>query len=720
MGKTLVIAEKPSVARDIAGVLGCRQRGDGYLYGDTYIVSWAIGHLVSLCEPDAYDPAYKRWRMETLPIIPQEIKLQALPKTQKQFTILKKLIHDKDVDALICATDSGREGELIFRYIYQLAGGRKPYQRLWISSMTDEALREGFARLKPGSAYDALYLSARCRSEADWLVGINASRAFTIMNDCLLSVGRVQTPTLALLTARQKEIDAFVVKEYWEVQGDHGAFKATYYKKDIQETKLLSEIEAKAIADKVRGKDGIVCEVSKEEKRQLFPQLYDLTELQRDANKRFGFSAQKTLTTAQSLYEKRKLITYPRTDSRYLTHDLVTELKPILMSLQAEPYAGFAAPLLKLPNLPVGKRLVDDSKVADHHAILPTKKKAALEMLSEDERKVYDLVVMRFIAAFYPPYVYELSQIHTLTEGETFYAKGTTIKALGWKEVYSKGMPEEDEEPSLPQLKEGDPVHTYTADVLKKKTTPPKPYNEATLLSAMEHPGRFIEDEELKEKLKDSGLGTPATRAAIIERLIQVGYVGRKGKALIPTPKGMSLIDLVPLELKSPETTGKWERALTSIAKGSMEPEKFMASISRYVQYIVIEASKKNPAILFEKENAPRSEMDKKGQKERIKPIPKETPAPVSKREPLGTCPRCKNGIITANNKGFGCSNYGTGCKFFIGELDKKKLTPLQVKTLLSKGTTGSLKGFRSPKGIPYMAKLKLENETIRILREDD
>ncbi len=607
MGKILVIAEKPSVGRDIARVLKCSQKGEGFLYNDSYIVSWAIGHLVTLQEPAEYDMRYKKWSMETLPIVPEQIQLKVLPKTKKQFAVLKKLMKDKEVSSLICATDSGREGELIFRYIYQMAACNKPFQRLWISSMTDEAIQDGFSRLKPGSEYDPLYESARCRSEADWLVGINGSRAFTIQYNNLLSIGRVQTPTLAILVSRQKEIDAFIPHDYWEVQCSFGSYGGIWYQKTVAQTKLFNKDEAVAIVNKVKKKTGQVQSVSKELKRQLFPQLYDLTELQRDANRRFGFSAQKTLKTAQQLYESRKLITYPRTDSRYLTSDLVSTLPGLLQNLDQEPYSEFVKPLLSPAKLPVGKRLVDDSKVSDHHAIIPTrtKRRAALP---PDEEKIYDLIVRRFLAVFYPPYEYEETQIHTEVEKETFYTKGIVQKSLGWKALYQaepqrQDQKKEDENQPLPELIKGQTVTAENAKVVSKKTQPPKPYTEATLLSAMEHAGRFVEDEELKDQLKNGGLGTPATRAAIIERLLQVAYVIRKGKNLIPTEKGQSLIEVVPEELKSPETTGKWEKALGSIAKETMKPERFMGSIVRYVDYIVKEAIAHKKNVVFPKED---------------------------------------------------------------------------------------------------------------------
>ncbi|MDD2502447.1 MAG: DNA topoisomerase III [Clostridia bacterium] len=620
MGKILIIAEKPSVGRDIARVLKCSQKGDGFLYNDSHIVSWAIGHLVTLQEPAEYDMCYKKWSMETLPIVPDKMQLKVLPRTKKQFNILKKLMKDKDVSSLICATDSGREGELIFRYIYQMVTCKKPFQRLWISSMTDEAIQDGFARLKPGSDYDPLYESARCRSEADWLVGINGSRAFTIQYNNLLSIGRVQTPTLAILVARQKEIDAFIPQDYWEVLCDFESYEGIWYKEKVSQTKLFKKEEAVAIANKVKKKTGQVLSVSKELKRQLFPQLYDLTELQRDANRRYGFSAQKTLKTAQQLYESRKLITYPRTDSRYLTSDLVSTLPGLLQNLDQVPYSEFVKPLLSPAKLPTGKRLVDDSKVSDHHAIIPTKTKKRVD-LPADEEKIYDLIVRRFLAVFYPPYEYEETQIHTEVEKETFYTKGIVEKSLGWKAVYQNRQEEsqgvkgqdrkrKDENQPLPELEEGQTVTAENAKLVSKKTQPPKPYTEATLLSAMENAGRFVEDEELKEQLKNGGLGTPATRAAIIERLLQVAYISRKGKTLIPTEKGRSLIEVVPEELKSPETTGKWEKALGSIARGTMKPERFMGSIVRYVDYIVTEAKARRVNVVFPKEPYPRKKTN--------------------------------------------------------------------------------------------------------------
>ncbi|MCL2703261.1 MAG: DNA topoisomerase III [Defluviitaleaceae bacterium] len=609
--KMLVIAEKPSVGRDIARVLKCGVKGDGFLSSETHIVSWAIGHLAELCEPDDYEPAYKKWRTSDLPIIPQELRLKPSERTKAQFNILKKLMNDPATGRLICATDSGREGELIFRYIYRLTGCTKPFDRLWISSMTDAAIREGLAKVKPGVEYDALYSSAKCRSEADWLVGINASRAYTLRYNTLLSIGRVQTPTLAIIVARQKEIDAFVPSDYYEILAEINAgninFRAKWQDKKDGETKITDKTRADGIMAMLTPAPAFAAVLSAEteEKQKPPPLLYDLTELQRDANKKYGYTAQKTLDTAQELYEKRKLITYPRTDSRYLSHDLVPKLNKTITKLNMdERYKPFAARLLALEKLPVTKRIVDDSKVSDHHAIIPTDAGTLnVSALTEQEANIFDLIARRFMAVFYPNYVYNSMTVVTDIGGESFISRGKSVIAVGWTELYKDDKDvknqDEDDNPELPALKAGDKAGVNKIALDKKKTKPPVPYTESSLLSAMEHAGRFVEDEALKESLKDSGLGTPATRAAIIERLIKVGYIRRRGKALVPNEKGVLLIDAVPAELKSPETTGKWEKGLVSIAGRKMDAGRFMESIGRYVRYIVEQARTAAPNISF-------------------------------------------------------------------------------------------------------------------------
>lgn len=666
MGKILVIAEKPSVGRDIAKVLGCKQKGEGCIIGEHYIVTWAVGHLITLLEPEDYDIKYKKWSYNTLPIIPEQMKIKPIKKTKKQFDMVKKLMNSKDIDSLICATDSGREGELIFRYIYEAANCKKPFKRLWISSMTDAAIKKGFDTLKLGKEYDALYHSARCRSEADWLVGMNATRAYTIRYNVLLSIGRVQTPTLSILVYRQKEINEFVPKDYWEVKAKFKGFEGTWIDMKSSETKLFEEKKAIEIVNKVKNKTVKVEEISEEAKKQPPPLLYDLTELQRDGNKKFGFSANKTLSIAQDLYEKKKMITYPRTDSRYVSSDMIPVLKTTLEKLNIPPYHRFVNNILNKNELPITKRIVDDNKVTDHHAIIPTDSVPSLNKLSEEEKKIYGLIVKRFFAVFYPNYEYTITKIITDIENEHFISKGKTISQLGWMLFYKNDSKKNEEEQELPILKKGDSVKVLDAIVEKKQTSPPKPYTEASLLSAMENAGRFVEDEELKEQLKDNGLGTPATRASIIERLIHVGYVNRKGKALHPTEKGMKLIEIVPKELKSPETTGKWERGLSSISKSKMEPKKFMDSIIRYVHFIINESSKLDTKVSFPEE------IQKKAAKKSIL---------------IGKCPLCKKGEINENTKAFYCSRWREGCKFTLwkNSLDQygQAVTSKVVKELL-------------------------------------
>lgn len=710
MGKILVIAEKPSVARDIATVLGCKGRGDGFIAGEKYVVTWAVGHLVSLYEPEEYDVNYKKWRFETLPIIPKVMKIKPINTTKKQFDIIKKLMEDKNIDSLICATDAGREGELIFRYTYEAAGCKKSFQRLWISSMTDEAIKEGFASLKNGSEYDNLYSSAKCRSEADWLVGMNASRAFTLKYNALLSVGRVQTPTLAIIVNRQKEINNFVPLDYFEVNSLYQGFKGTWFDKVTKESKISNKNNAEELAQKIKDKSGIVTDIENDKKKQVPPLLYDLTELQRDCNKKFGLSAQNTLDIVQSLYEKRKMVTYPRTDSRYLSSDMVGKIKSTLIKLNLEPYCQFVSYILNLPKLPMSKRIIDNKKITDHHAIIPTDIKPNLALLSPDEFKVYDLIAKRFICVFHPNYEYTITKITTEVENENFLTKGKTILKLGWMELYKSKDKKETEESSdekndesdvvdqeLPKLKKGDTVLVIDSEVVQKKTKAPSSYNEASLLSAMENAGRFVEDEELKDQLKDGGLGTPATRAAIIERLIKVSYIGRKGKALYPTEKGMNLIEIVPTELKSPETTGKWERGLTSIAKGKLGSERFMQSIERYVKYIIQEARKKNNSVFFKQEN---------GSKQIKNNLPSN-----------GACPLCKKGDILEHSKGFYCSEWKNGCKFTIwkNQLQMFGITfdANLVKQLIKEGKIENIEITKSATGEKYKGCIEIKGGNV-------
>lgn len=677
MGKILVIAEKPSVARDIAKVLKANQKGDGCLIGENYVVSWAVGHLVTLAEPEDYDEKYKKWNFSTLPILPEEMKLKAIQQTRSQLKVLHKWMNSAEIDSLICATDSGREGELIFRYIYEITNCKKPFERLWISSMTEEAIKEGFATLKDGREYDLLYTSAKCRSEADWLVGMNATRAYTLRYDALLSIGRVQTPTLALIVNKQKEIDAFVAEDYFEVQADFGGYTGMWIDQE-EHTRIEKEETAKAIVQKVSGKQAVITKVEKEEKKTPPPLLYDLTELQRDCNKKFGFSAKKTLDIAQNLYEKRKMITYPRTDSRYLSDDMKGKVHNTLRRLnELEEYQPYTQPLSG--NISFTKRIIDNSKVTDHHAIIPTDGKLRVDSLTEEEKKVFSLVAARFLAVFYPYYRYETTKVYAMVEQEQFLSKGTVVLEEGWQAVEKALVPatatkkkkKDEEEQKLPALTEGEQRKIEKAAVQKKKTKPPTPYTESSLLSAMENAGRFVEDEALKEQMKDSGLGTPATRAAIIERLLTVGYIVRKGKNLIPTEKGMKLIEVVPIEMSSPQTTGKWEKGLSSISKGKMTEERFMASIRRYVQFLIQDAASGRRAdVVFPAEQI-------RGKKR--------------KNNAFGKCPVCGRDILE-NTKSFYCAGWKNGCKF---SLWKDSLTPYGltldggvVKLLLKNGKT--------------------------------
>ncbi len=678
MTKTLVLAEKPSVARDIARVLGVRGGGaaQGFMESDEWVVSWALGHLVALCEPDAIDPRLKPWRMDTLPILPDAIPLHVLDKTKRQFAVVKKLMHRRDVGRVVCATDSGREGELIFRYIYIQAECKKPFERLWISSMTDEAIREGFANLRPGRDYDALYQSARCRSEADWLVGMNASRAYSIRFGAWLSIGRVQTPTLALICARDAEIAAFKPEEYFEVQalfgealGPDAALPAARAPEaDARRAKLepgpgqyvgtwrgrapdnptrLPTLEAaRAIADQVRGQPAAVASARRVEQQTPPPLLYDLTSLQRDANRLLGLSAKQTLDTAQSLYERHKLLTYPRTDSRCLTRDMAAQLPRICAALCA-PYDAMCAPLRELADPLANRRVFDDARVSDHHALIPTARRAVLDSLTAAERAVYDLVARRFAAAFYPPYRYLKLEIVTRVGEHEFISRGSAPIELGWKQLY-RGVDDDEREPALPDAAPGERRPTLAAQPVARKTQPPKPYTDATLLQAMEGAGRALDDEQLREAMRDSGLGTPATRAATIERLLEVGYCERAGKSLRATPKAFKLMQVLPEQLRSAETTGRWERALGRIARGEgqVTPEAFLDSIRRFAAFIVDSARACEQQVEFERQDvAPR-------------------------RSQVATltgvrCPLC-GARVQETARAFGCERWREGCRFTL------------------------------------------------------
>ncbi len=694
MGRIVILAEKPSVGRDIARVLGCRERGDGCLMNETYIVTWAVGHLVTLVEPDELDPKYKKWSVATLPILPKTIPLKVISSSRQQFKIVKNLICDKDTDSLICATDAGREGELIFRYIYEKSDCHKPFQRLWISSMTDEAIHEGFRTLKDGASYDGLYRSAKCRSEADWLVGMNASRAFTLRYNVLLSVGRVQTPTLAILVRRHHEIENFKPEYFATVTAAFGDYTGLWFSKSLDpDTHIPSKETAEAVRKKVTGKTGTVIKAETVRKKDPPPQLYDLTTLQRDANKLLGYTADKTLKLAQSLYETHKALTYPRTDSRYLPPDMIPKVQETLKNLPHE-YQSYLPLSMPEGKIPVTKRTIDASKVTDHHAIIPTPRTAQMDKMTQDERALFDLVARRTLAAFAPGCEYDATTVITQVEDETFRSNGRVILQPGFKAIPATSAPprkskskssDNDSEKILPPLQEGD-TRTCEKTTLKEDMTKPPPlHTDASLLSAMENAGKELDDEELQKQMKGSGIGTPATRAAIIERIIHVGYARRSGKSIAATDKGIQMIGIMPDELTSAELTGKWEQALDKIADNTQDPVRFMEGIERFSAFLVDYAREKSPDTPF-----PEEAMRGKGGKRS---------AGHSVHKDL-TCPLCQKGHIEESPMAFSCTQPRTACAFTLwkdcltksgGPMITEKLLRLILEKKRLQGSTGTI-----------------------------
>lgn len=593
MAKTLVLTEKPSVAKDIARVLGCKRSGNGCIVGDKYIVTWALGHLVTLADPEAYDDKYKSWRMEDLPMLPGRMKLVVIGQTSKQFKAVSSLLSSAEVSDIVIATDAGREGELVARWIIQKANCRKPMRRLWISSQTDKAIKEGFASLKPSSQYDNLYRSAQCRAEADWLVGLNVTRALTCKHNAQLSAGRVQTPTLAMIVRREEDILRFRPKDYFTVKADFGEYTALY-KDSKGQARFTDAAAAKEVADSVRGKRGVLSEVKKVYRFKAPPAAYDLTELQRDANKKYGYSAKQTLSLMQSLYETHKLLTYPRTDSRYITRDVAATLPERLRAIAIGPYKDSANAVLRSKPIQT-KYIVNDAKVTDHHAIIPTEQYVDINKLSREERHIYDLVVRRFIAVLSAPFEYDEVQVKITVGKYNFYTKGQSIKSAGWKALYDSSLADDDDdsEPDLaaqrlPALSQGAAAAVKEVRVCAGKTSPPARYTEATLLTAMENPASQVEDGRLRDALKTAGgLGTPATRADIIEKLFNSFYIERRGREIFPTSKGRQLIGIVPPDLKSAELTAKWEQQLSLIAEGKANDRKFIEEMRGYASSLV-------------------------------------------------------------------------------------------------------------------------------------
>ncbi|WP_331664204.1 DNA topoisomerase III, partial [Lacrimispora sp.] len=553
--KALIIAEKPSVARDIARVLHCNKNNNGVIEGGNYVVTWGLGHLVTLADPEDYDPKYKEWKIEDLPMMPDQFRLEVIKQTGKQYRVVKSQIHRADVGEIIIATDAGREGELVARLVLEKAGNKKPIKRLWISSVTDKAIKEGFAKLKNGHEYDNLYDAAMCRAEADWLVGINATRALTCKYNASLSCGRVQTPTLAIIARREEEIKSFVPRPYYGITAKctTPALSFTWRDEKSKSFRSFDKDRVETLLGKMKAQgEGVITEVKSVPKKNESPQLYDLTELQREANRRFNYSAKETLNIMQRLYENHKVLTYPRTDSRYLSSDIVPSIKERLEACGVGPYRKLAGRLMN-QRIQASPSFVNDKKVTDHHAIIPTEQFVQLDHMTIDERKIYDLVVRRFLAVLYPPFEYEQTEITLDLGGETLAARGKTVKALGWKEVYETQDEEDEEqelkEQNLPVMKKGDRLAELTVAMTEGKTKPPSPFQEATLLSAMENPVSYMEtkDRDMAKTLGETGgLGTVATRADIIEKLFSSFLLERRGKDIYLTSKARQLLTLVP------------------------------------------------------------------------------------------------------------------------------------------------------------------------------
>ncbi len=699
MSKTLVIAEKPSVGQDLARVLkGPFKKGEGVLEGPEHVVTWAVGHLVQLAEPDEYDPKFKRWRMEDLPIVPERFKLVVRDeRSRKQMSVVTKQIGREDIAEIVNACDAGREGELIFAYLYEKAKGKKPVQRLWLNSMTSAAMKEALSSLRPAEEFARLEQAARSRSEADWIVGMNATRAATIRLrssfDGAVSLGRVQTPTLAIIARREEEIKAFVPEPYWLVDATFEADGKRVYEGRFHEgakPRIATAEEAEAIVADCVGRQGTITKLEKKEQREKAPMLYDLTTLQREANNRYGFSAKRTLAAAQRCYEEHKALTYPRTNSRYLPSDMVAEIKPTaeLVGHNSE-YTKGAEYVIGLDLLPLA-RVVNDEKVTDHHAIIPTRSEHNLDKMGADDRRIYDMVTRRFLAVFHPEAVFENTRVETTCgeQGHIFRTRGKLLIVPGWRGVYDevaadtrpKGEEDEGLDQQLPKLEDGETVDTKEIAAERKETKPPRRYSDASLLGAMETAGKLVDDEELREAMKESGIGTPATRAAIIERLITVAYVERDARALVATEKGLNVIRLLDAHmLTSPELTGNWEHRLGKIERGEDSREKFMSDIAGFAEQTV-------------------HKLDETLKDVRIP------------RAKLGPCPVCGH-EINENRKGYSCwAREDPGCGFVIWKAKAgKTLTVPIARELIKTGyTEKQVTGFRGRSGRSFRAHLAM------------
>jgi DNA topoisomerase-3 len=701
MPKTLVIAEKPSVGRDLARVLpGAFTKHEGFLEGPEHVVTWAVGHLVQLAEPDEYDERFKKWRMADLPIVPDRFKLVVRDeRSKKQMNVIKRLLGREDVDHVVNACDAGREGELIFAYLYEKSGSEKPVQRLWLNSMTPGAIEEAFGHLRDARELATLEAAARSRSEADWIVGMNATRAATIRLrsafDGAVSLGRVQTPTLAILAKREQEIRDFVPEPYWVVDASFEAvaepagrlYDGRYHAGANPRVKTADE--AAAIVAACEGRTGEITKLEKTERKERPPLLYDLTRLQSDASSRYGFTLRRTLAAAQRLYEEHTAITYPRTNSRFLTSDMISEIKPIARLVgERREYAEGARYVLGLDVLPLG-RVVNDSRVTDHHAIIPTRAdRHPVDKMSDDDKKIYDLVARRFLAVFHPEAVLENTRVETTVSDHVFRTRGKRILVAGWRAVYGetadledRGEDDEGREQQLPKLEQGESAAVMEVASEAKETKPPRRYTDGSLVTVMETAGKLVDDEELREAMKDSGIGTPATRATIIERLIQVGYADRDGRALLVTDKGLNVIRLLgEHELTSPGLTGEWEARLAKIETGDDSREAFMGDIVKFTQSTVGELDTKLKGVQIPRAN-------------------------------LGPCPVCGRDIIE-NRKGYSCwSREDPGCGFVIWKSKAGKSLPVSVaRELIKTGRTGKpVTGFKGRSGRTFRARLALQ-----------
>ena len=708
MSKTLVIAEKPSVGRDLSKVLpGPFTKGEGVLEGPDHIITWAVGHLVQLADPDEYDAKYAKWRMPDLPIVPKKFKLVVRDeRSKKQMTVVKRELDRDDVAQVVNACDAGREGELIFAYLYEKAGSKLPVQRLWLNSMTNSAIKEAFASLRPSAEYHTLEEAARSRSEADWIVGMNATRAATIRLrssfDGAVSLGRVQTPTLAILARREQEIRDFKPEPYWVVDArflalpeePRRAYDGRFHAG--ANPRIAGEDEAKAIVAACDGNTGTITKVEKRESKDRAPLLYDLTSLQRDASSRFGFTARRTLGAAQRLYEEHKALTYPRTNSRYITSDMIPDIKPIaeLVGAQKE-YAAAARYVTGLDMLPLG-RVVNNEKVTDHHAIIPTlAERHPVDKMDPDDLRIYDLVVRRFLAVFHPEAVFENTRVETTVADYVFRTRGKLLLVPGWRGVYGEGVSadaaqanadddDEGADQQLPKLEQGERSKVHRIALAAKETKPPRRYSDGSLLDAMETAGKLVDDEAMREAMKESGIGTPATRAAIIERLLQVGYIERDGRALVVTEKGMNVIRLLgDHSLTSPSLTGEWEHRLANIETGQDTRTAFMSDIAKFAEETV-------------------HQLDTTLKDVRIP------------RANLGPCPVCGQDIVE-NRKGYSCwSRNDPGCGFVIWKAKAgKNLTTQIAKELIKTGRTERpVTGFKSRAGKSFRSRLALiQNE---------